>query len=1238
MKTKDYIAYAQDVELFSQGLFTYKDLAKKDPKTKTYKEKEGTYLLGYIDVQSLLGALGHDMDNTFDSCSCAVISVSADEDGNVNLRDGFSFSPAFWAFEMLIQDSGAQLTIENKKETDAELWKAVFGIEDEGNEDHCVTLDEVFHHLDRIQDHLEKQLKLTYDKIVWSSGKDAGSGLTAASLMKLKRPWASFYKESLEAMAAETPSPKVEAFIAATNQEYAAKDTVEIDSDATALQSVNAFQNMALGRWPSKYMPSLMQQTAINIITQEAEDVVAINGPPGTGKTTLLKEVIAANIVKRADAICSLCTAPDKAFTKKKSSRTGTSYYIPDSRITGYGILVASSNNAAVENISKELPLFVDGHAPTGLYEQGPSEVDYFSETACAVVKGGRHQEEGDAGCWALLSVPLGKSDNIAAAIEALNGLVDDDDYKSLGYSLEHEEIDFKSARNEFAKAKAELEAARAGLASKYKGRLDTFYANAAETRKAINIKGLLKRDRKPSDDALIERWEEAQNGFDYKLEDPDYKDFNRLREKLFWKALKIHKAFLCNSDAVKSNLMLFYEQLQYGKKRDAASYCHLLNTFFLAVPVVSTTFASAHRLLDKLPPDSIGYLIIDEAGQAQPYYALECLEKAKMAVVVGDPFQIEPIETLPAGLDEFLRLRHGISQDDPRRPRESVQTAADRMSKYIGKRKYKDKELDVGCPLIIHRRCLEPMFSISNAIAYQNTMINKTREPGRKDFILESSCWIDVQGKEDKKDSRNVPAQIECVKAMLRKNKDKLSGNAPGEARLFIISPFTSVVKALHDEADRFGLRHDMIGTVHTFQGKQADEVIIVLGCDNKSKGSADWVGEKPNMMNVAISRAKYKVAVIGDQELWRNIGCVAAVQKKLMAFNEEAGKPVSSKEGRSASSGHSLAYVGEFNGKPTFEIPIDGTTIRFVWDMDKACISKTGQERLNAIDPSLAAIVTQRLEAEASNLIKAGTAGSSNTGAHDVKTNSPLPGRLKYIGESSAGGYLDLVYDDGGAHAKFSFMPGRGTFDDKGFKQLNDIGRTEEIRKYLESLDVEGIKQLGVMKPGWKASGFKANGDWLNFVVTKNGHDSYRLGWNCVEKRFNRKDQAALEEKEPSFASWLVAKLGKAGSEDDVRRILEGLGKDDTSQYGKAGSGWAASEYKLKGDWIDFKLTLDGRKTYRLGWNYAEKRFNRAEQAGLEKDEPAFTSYLISKLSEARSEPDVRRILEALSGGLSS
>ena len=66
-------------------------------------------------------------------------------------------------------------------------------------------------------------------------------------------------------------------------------------------------EKIPAGRWPDplSFQQSLMQQFAINATLDSLKEkgVFSVNGPPGTGKTSLLREIIAENIVKRADAL-----------------------------------------------------------------------------------------------------------------------------------------------------------------------------------------------------------------------------------------------------------------------------------------------------------------------------------------------------------------------------------------------------------------------------------------------------------------------------------------------------------------------------------------------------------------------------------------------------------------------------------------------------------------------------------------------------------------------------------------------------------------------------------------------------------------------------------------------------------------------------------------------------------------------------------------------------------------------
>jgi len=45
-----------------------------------------------------------------------------------------------------------------------------------------------------------------------------------------------------------------------------------------------------------------------------------------------------------------------------------------------------------------------------------------------------------------------------------------------------------------------------------------------------------------------------------------------------------------------------------------------------------------------------------------------------------------------------------------------------------------------------------------------------------------------------------------------------------------------------------------------------------LVLGCSNKSAGAMNWVVKKANILNVACTRAKYRIAFIGNINDWKN------------------------------------------------------------------------------------------------------------------------------------------------------------------------------------------------------------------------------------------------------------------------------------------------------------------------------------------------------------------------------
>ena len=355
-----------------------------------------------------------------------------------------------------------------------------------------------------------------------------------------------------------------------------------------------------------------------------------------------------------------------------------------------------------------------------------------------------------------------------------------------------------------------------------------------------------------------------------------------RLESELFVEAMKVNESFILlanqTSRRIYTTLDRFFSFLESGEQLSEQQIRAMWNTFWLVVPVVSSTFASIQSMFAQLGPGSIPWLFIDEAGQAVPQAAAGAIWRCKRAVVVGDPFQIEPVVTIPDTVIKELGNNFDLTSEQIDIEL-SVQSMADRINKYG----WTMNETWVGSPLRVHRRCIDPMFSIANHIAYADMMYNSTR-PGSTKLKMKTA-FISVVGRV-KGNRHFVSAQGEIVKKIIL-DEIKYQKELPD---LFVISPFSEIPLELKkmlkeplleavavlpqkkdkQEIDKWLNGH--IGTVHTFQGKQAEGVILCLGLDSTKEGAAVWASSKPNLLNVALTRAKLCFVAVGDDKIWLN------------------------------------------------------------------------------------------------------------------------------------------------------------------------------------------------------------------------------------------------------------------------------------------------------------------------------------------------------------------------------
>jgi hypothetical protein len=289
------------------------------------------------------------------------------------------------------------------------------------------------------------------------------------------------------------------------------------------------------------------------------------------------------------------------------------------------------------------------------------------------------------------------------------------------------------------------------------------------------------------------------------------------------------------------------------------------------------------------MPPQSLGWLLVDEAGQAIPQAALGAIMRSHRTIVVGDPLQIEPVVTLPLSLVERIALRMSVDPGTWTAPKASAQTLADAACQYQSWIEQIEGVVRIGVPLLVHRRCAEPMFGISNAVAYAGKMVQaKGPRASRTRDALGPSRWLHVSGTAS---GKWCPEEGQMIVDALR----ALARQGLANPDVFVITPFRIVARQMREMlavsdvvrgiTDRpWEWVRDRVGTVHTFQGREAEAVFLVLGApDATQTGARYWAGHPPNLANVAVSRAKEVLYVVGNRELWRMHGSFRAVSERL-------------------------------------------------------------------------------------------------------------------------------------------------------------------------------------------------------------------------------------------------------------------------------------------------------------------------------------------------------------------
>lgn len=264
------------------------------------------------------------------------------------------------------------------------------------------------------------------------------------------------------------------------------------------------------------------------------------------------------------------------------------------------------------------------------------------------------------------------------------------------------------------------------------------------------------------------------------------------------------------------------------------------------------TTYAISGSL--PMKPGLFDVAIIDEASQCDIASCFPILFRAKKAVVVGDDKQLPHLSFLEKAKEQSFLSQYGIPDKYQLMWRFRTNSMFDLANYYSMNPVLLDE----------HFRSLPPVINFSNQEFYGDR-IRVMRRNAKDVKVLE---LIHVpEGKVDFDATRNLP-EVEIVVAKLqeiiledeRKNPDN-------PISIGVISPFRAQVEQLKTSVSRVLSEHMIkkhnieIGTAHTFQGDEKDVMLISWAFANNSFSQSLTFLQKPNLFNVAITRARFRM-----------------------------------------------------------------------------------------------------------------------------------------------------------------------------------------------------------------------------------------------------------------------------------------------------------------------------------------------------------------------------------------
>jgi len=264
------------------------------------------------------------------------------------------------------------------------------------------------------------------------------------------------------------------------------------------------------------------------------------------------------------------------------------------------------------------------------------------------------------------------------------------------------------------------------------------------------------------------------------------------------------------------------------------------------------------------------GLVVVDEASQCPLAYVLPAAYRARRLLVVGDPNQLPPVVQLSADRSDRYAQDYGAShltQENPGIRFSSETSAFEAFQNVHGANKT--------YLLAEHFRCHPKIARWFSKVFYKDglqvlTDTSDAFNPAGPPSVGLGLVWEDVAGHAE----RGPGGESWVNDTEADRAAELVAGAVRSGVRVGVVTPYRAQanliaqkVRAKVKDGEALAEVGFKSGTAHTFQGDERD--LIVFSCcvaDGIEPRSLLWVEANKNLINVAASRARQCLIVLGD------------------------------------------------------------------------------------------------------------------------------------------------------------------------------------------------------------------------------------------------------------------------------------------------------------------------------------------------------------------------------------